>query len=336
MGRIPTCPYSRRLRRIHLSRLRRSRFCGCLFRFRAGRSGHIGRIFLIGSCVSRSQGINHDFRRWSHFLRRQNMDGKPLAINNYPFRGRFLGRARCAEILSAPAELHRSLLPAHSRRMLPAQRCKLTVPASTIRTLLKPYHAVPPEICDKIQSYMDLLSMWGKKIALTTISSEEDVVRFHFGESIFALSLESFEHGRLADVGSGAGFPGLAIKLLRPNLHVTLLEPNKKKCAFLNEVARKLQLSDVDVFSVPFEASRIPPNELSFVTSRALGRIGDLLSWSRSTLNHDGRVILWLGAEDAESTTRISDWHWIRSAIPGTARRTIIAGTTQNKGGTTK
>ena len=187
------------------------------------------------------------------------------------------------------------------------------------------------DICDRVQSYMDLLSIWGKKIALTTISNEEDVVRFHFGESIFALSLESFANGRLADVGSGAGFPGLAIKLLRPSLSVALLEPNKKKCAFLNEVARKLQLSEVDVLPVRLEASKIPPNELEFVTSRALGRISDLLSWSRTTISHDGRVILWLGAEDAEKTTQIPGWHWVQAPMPGTIKRRILSGSPQTK-----
>lgn len=207
----------------------------------------------------------------------------------------------------------------------------MTVPASTIQSLLQPYcRDVPLEVCGKIQLYMDLLSVWGNKIALTTITNDEDVVRFHFGESIFALSLDGFEHGRLADVGSGAGFPGLAIKLLCPNLRVTLLEPNKKKCAFLNEVTRKLELSGVDVISVGFEGSQIRPSVLQFVTARALGRIDDLLSWSRNTLSGEGRVILWLGAEDAERTTRIPDWHWIQSAIPHTARRKIIVGTPQN------
>lgn len=172
--------------------------------------------------------------------------------------------------------------------------------------------------------------MWGGKIALTTISNEEDVVRFHFGESLFALSLESFEHGRLADVGSGAGFPGLAIKLLCPNLSVTLLEPNKKKCAFLSEVARKLQLNNVDVLSVTFEASKIAPNKLAFVTSRALGKINDLLSWSRTTMCPDGRVILWLGAQDAEETAQTPGWRWVQAPIPGTAKRRILSGRPTN------
>lgn len=201
------------------------------------------------------------------------------------------------------------------------------LPEPRIQVLLEPYfHAVPLEICDKIQSYIDLLTIWRKKISLTTISNEEDVIRLHFGESIFALSLESFEHGRLADVGSGAGFPGLAIKLLRPNLSVTLLEPNKKKCAFLNEVTRRLELSDVQILSARFEASDIRSSDLEFVTSRALGRTNELLSWSRSTLSSNGRIILWLGAEDAKKTTKIHGWRWAQRQIPGTERRKILVG----------
>lgn len=208
----------------------------------------------------------------------------------------------------------------------------MTIPACKIQDLLRPYcQDVPLDICDKVQSYIDLLSIWGRKIALTTISNEEDVVRFHFGESIFALSLDNFTNGRLADVGSGAGFPGLALKLLRPNLSVTLLEPNKKKCAFLNEVARKLQFSNVDVLPVRFEASKIPPNRFAFVTSRALGGISDLLSWSRTTMSHDGRVLLWLGAQDAEKTIQIRGWRWVQAPIPGTIKRKILFGSPQTK-----
>src|SRR5579864_676922 len=305
MGRISTRSYRRSLRGIHLSRLCRGRLRGCFFRFRSCRSGNIGGVFLIRSYVSRTKGVNHHFRLRNDFFWCQNMDRKPPAVGNHPFRGRFLGCACGAQVLAAPARYPRFLRlsrPTETHR----QRRKLTIPALRIRDLLQPYcRDVPLDICGKIQLYMNLLSLWGKKIALTSVTSEEDVVRFHFGESIFALSLESFDHGRLADVGSGAGFPGLAIKLLCPNLSVTLLEPNKKKCVFLNEVIRTLQLTDVDISSIGFEDSQIRPNELRFVASRALGRIGDLLSWSHNTLSRDGRVIFWLGAEDAEETARI-------------------------------
>ncbi|MGH7745845.1 MAG: 16S rRNA (guanine(527)-N(7))-methyltransferase RsmG [Candidatus Dormibacteria bacterium] len=210
----------------------------------------------------------------------------------------------------------------------------MTLSASRIQTLLEPYHpATPLQVCDKIVTYIDLLTFWGRKIALTAISTEEEIARFHFGESIFALSLQSFEKGRLADVGSGAGFPGLAIKLLRANLKLTLLEPNKRKCAFLNEVIRKLELREVEVLPIGFQqASESKSGDLMYVTSRALGRTSDLLSWSRNALSVDGRVVLWLGANDVVAAMKVPNWHWAQAAIPESARRKILVGIPGNVG----
>ncbi|HKV27968.1 MAG TPA: 16S rRNA (guanine(527)-N(7))-methyltransferase RsmG [Candidatus Acidoferrales bacterium] len=203
----------------------------------------------------------------------------------------------------------------------------MTLTESRVRTLLEPYHvAAPAPVCSKILIYMDLLSKWRKKISLTTITDDEEVVRFHFGESIFALSLRRFENGRLADVGSGAGFPGLAIKLFCPNLKVTLLEPNRKKCTFLNEAIRKLDLTESEALPIGFEASKIAPGELTYVASRALGKTSDLLFWSKGKLTPDGCVVLWLGAEDATRTMQISGWRWTEASIPGALKRKILTG----------
>ena len=203
----------------------------------------------------------------------------------------------------------------------------MTLTTSAVHDLLEPYcREIPPLVCDKILVYMDLLSRWAEKISLTTITNEQEIVRFHFGESIFALSLQGFENGRLADVGSGAGFPGLAIKLLRPNLHVTLIEPNKKKCAFLNEVIRRLDLGDAQVLPTSFASSKIRREQLTYVTARALGGIEELLSWSQNSLSPAGHVFFWLGAQDAERTMQASDWHWTQTLIPGTVSRKILVG----------
>jgi len=178
--------------------------------------------------------------------------------------------------------------------------------------------------------YMELLQFWNKKIALTSISNEEEIVRFHFGESIFALTLDEFDRGRLADVGSGAGFPGLALNLFRPDLRVTLLEPNKKKCAFLNEVARKLEFSQVEILPIGFEESGIEPGSLSCIVSRALGKTIELLDWSRRMLSPAGTVVLWLGAEDAAEAMKIDGWNWPHCAdIPGSEKRQILVGRAQ-------
>ncbi|MHB8541097.1 MAG: 16S rRNA (guanine(527)-N(7))-methyltransferase RsmG [Candidatus Acidiferrales bacterium] len=208
----------------------------------------------------------------------------------------------------------------------------MTLSAARVQAFLRPYGPLAPlSICCKIIEYIELLKFWNKKIALTSISNDEEIVRFHFGESIFALTLDEFERGRLADVGSGAGFPGVALKLFCPGLQVMLLEPNKKKCAFLNEVVRKMELSQVEIIPVGFEAaSGIKPGSLAYITSRALGKTTELLDWSRKVLSPAGRVVLWLGAGDADETKRTNGWNWPNCAdIPESEKRQIMVGKTQ-------
>ena len=96
------------------------------------------------------------------------------------------------------------------------------------------------ELCERIRTYISLLLRWNQSISLTTVTNSDEILRFHFGESLFAASAFSLENGRLADVGSGAGFPGLPLAMLLPDLNVTLIESNAKKFTFLSEVVREL------------------------------------------------------------------------------------------------
>ena len=119
---------------------------------------------------------------------------------------------------------------------------------ATVSECLAPFHEpLPTEALEQIRVYVELLDKWNRKISLTTVSEPRDVLRRHFGESMFAHREGNFVGGRLADVGTGAGFPGLALKIASPSLVVELMEPNKKKCAFLAEVVRELALGDVIV-----------------------------------------------------------------------------------------
>ena len=86
-------------------------------------------------------------------------------------------------------------------------------------------------------AYLHLLLHWNQKINLTAIRNPEECVTRHFGESLF-LARHVQLRGDLLDIGSGAGFPGLALKIASPEIPVTLLEPVAKKRAFLKEVAR--------------------------------------------------------------------------------------------------
>ena len=115
----------------------------------------------------------------------------------------------------------------------------------SISGLLAPYLGsaqVPAELYQKLATYLELIQKWNARVNLTAIREPELIVQRHFGESLFVgLHLE---HGcdSLLDLGSGAGFPGIPIQLLRPELTITLAESRGRKAAFLREAVRALAL----------------------------------------------------------------------------------------------
>jgi 16S rRNA (guanine527-N7)-methyltransferase len=176
----------------------------------------------------------------------------------------------------------------------------------------------------KIREYVEVLTHWNQVVSLTAVSDKAEIVARHFGESIFAASAVPIHSGRLADVGSGAGFPGLPLKIVSDGLGVVLLEPSLKKCAFLNEVSRKLELNDVEVGRSRYEDYHPGGAPFDFVCSRALGGYRGLLRWARSMLAPDGRVVLWLGEEDSILVGRTPGWSWdLPIRIPESRRRVI-------------
>ena len=124
-----------------------------------------------------------------------------------------------------------------------------------IAKLLEPYAGLPigqaegtvaeranwPGICEQLIIYLELIVKWNARINLTAIRAPEEIVRRHFGESLF-VGAHLGACGTLLDFGSGAGFPGVPIQLLRPDVKVALAESHGKKAAFLHEVVRSLNL----------------------------------------------------------------------------------------------
>ena len=147
--------------------------------------------------------------------------------------------------------------------------------------------------------YLDLLMRWNRAVNLTAVRRPEEVVTRHFGESLYVTKFGKLEGG-LLDVGSGAGFPGLAIKILRPDTAVTLLEPVAKKRAFLKEVVRECEFRRVEV-----EGARVEEfisghgAEFDSVTLRAVGKFGAVLPAVGRCLNATGRIYAWLTGADA-------------------------------------
>jgi 16S rRNA (guanine527-N7)-methyltransferase len=180
---------------------------------------------------------------------------------------------------------------------------------------------------EQVQRYIGLLLLWNQKLSLTTITDLREILNRHFGESFFASKIVDLGSGRLADVGSGAGFPGLALNIILPELQVLLIEQHTKKCAFLNEAVRLLGLSSIRVIRSPYEA--LPPEHrnFDFITARAVGNHKRLLKWAQSRLGLGGRAILWLGSADAAKILTMPGWTWDPPyPIPNSRNNVILTG----------
>jgi 16S rRNA (guanine527-N7)-methyltransferase len=107
---------------------------------------------------------------------------------------------------------------------------------------------VPAPLLPQLSTYLDLLLKWNARTNLTAICDPEEIVRRHFGESLFAARHLDPGTTSLLDFGSGAGFPGLPIALICPDIQVTLAESQNKKATFLREAVRSLDLPNTEVW----------------------------------------------------------------------------------------
>jgi 16S rRNA (guanine527-N7)-methyltransferase len=182
-----------------------------------------------------------------------------------------------------------------------------------------------------IQRYMKILLHWNEKLNLTAIRDPLEILHRHFCESMFGAVSVPVESGRLADIGSGAGFPGIPIKILRPELELLLVESNIKKGTFLAEVVRELELSNARVLINRYEELSEDLAPLDFVCSRAIGEFGPFLEWAASLSLSARRVVLWIGGRDLDEARRSPQWDWQEPiAVPQSLRRYLLVGT--NKG----
>ena len=184
------------------------------------------------------------------------------------------------------------------------------------------------EQVEAIQRYMAMLLAWNEKMNLTAIRDPVEVLYRHFCESMYAAVVVPLQIGRLADVGSGGGFPGLALKIACPDLQVALIESNVKKATFLAEVVRELGFSDARVLVSRYEELGEEVAPLNFVCSRALGEFAKFLSWARSERVAAEQAILWVGGRDMEEIQKIGGWSWKEPiAIPHSLQRFLLVGT---------
>ncbi len=197
-----------------------------------------------------------------------------------------------------------------------------------IREQLAPFGISPAEEqTGRIREYLRLLLAWNRSINLTSVTDPVEIIDRHFGESLYLSNLLPVENCRLADVGSGAGFPGLAVKIGFPSVELILIESNKKKCAFLSELVRSLGFSGVEVLPDRFEDIRPEELHVNVITSRAVGGVKELIPWSARALADRGHIALWVGAEDSTRIARSRGWNWqLPQRIPGSKARFILIG----------
>jgi 16S rRNA (guanine527-N7)-methyltransferase len=179
----------------------------------------------------------------------------------------------------------------------------------------------------QIQQYIKILLAWNDKVNLTAIRSPLEILYRHFCECMFAGIAVPVERGRLADAGTGAGFPGLPLKILCPGLQVFLIESNLKKATFLAEVIRELGLREAQVLVRRYEELGEEIAPLDYVCSRALGEYDKFLTWAHSESLGAKEVVLWIGANDLLEIRKNLSWQWQEPIpVPNSLRRLILVG----------
>ena len=214
-----------------------------------------------------------------------------------------------------------------------------------IDELLAPFLAAPLTAAqfDQISIYIDLLLRWNNRVNLTAIRDPEQIVTRHFGESLFAARHLLPDPGaspasssgpqsaatvpRIVDLGSGAGFPGLPIKIWSPQSPMTLIESNHKKVAFLREVIRALTLTTIDVFAG--RAEDYPAASATLVTLRAVESFASVLPTAAGLLAPAGRLVLLISQPQfREAQVSLPWFSWDTPLpIPDSTSRIILVGT---------
>ena len=144
----------------------------------------------------------------------------------------------------------------------------------------------------QLEKYYKILIEENKKYNLTSITEEEEVYLKHFYDSITIIKACKLENQSLCDIGTGAGFPGLVLKIIFPGLRVTLVEATEKKCNFLNLVINKLELKDINVINERAEIySKSVREKYDIVTSRAVAPLKHLLEYSIPLVKVNGYYI---------------------------------------------
>ena len=182
----------------------------------------------------------------------------------------------------------------------------------------------------RVETYLRLLAKWNARMNLTAIQAPVDVLKILLAESFLAAVLVEEPKGPILDIGSGAGFPGMAMAVYRPELELILLEPRKKRAAFLGALRRELGLTGVAVWNrkldecAPGDFSELP----TVLTMRAVGAIAEVVDYGIRFLKGSRKVLLFSSIQTAKATmegTKVVCWR-PPTPIPWNPEHLILLG----------
>lgn len=158
---------------------------------------------------------------------------------------------------------------------------------------------------DGLVRYAELLERWSSRHNLVRFASRQELVERHLLDALAGAGLLEGS-GRLLDVGSGAGLPGVPLLIANPGWRGVLLEPRQKRWAFLKMVIRELGLAAETAVCRYEDLGE--EERFDLITSRAVGDHETLVGWARSHLRSGGGVALWTTEEDEDRLSRLSGW----------------------------
>jgi 16S rRNA (guanine527-N7)-methyltransferase len=169
----------------------------------------------------------------------------------------------------------------------------------------------------RLARYAELVERWSACHSLVRYADRRELVERHLLDAL-AGSGELTGQGRLLDVGSGAGLPGVPLLVARPGWSGELLEPRQKRWAFLKLVIRELELPAA---ALRTRYQELPPGgRWDCITARALGDAEGLLAWAGERLSPEGRVLLWTTEDGVAALQGLAGWRVLSSPLPGLER----------------
>lgn len=142
-------------------------------------------------------------------------------------------------------------------------------------------------------SYLFELKKWNRAYNLTALENDRDIIIKHFFDSLLFLKVFPEYSGNVCDVGSGAGFPGIPIAIVRPDISISLIEPSRKKCAFLRNIKKAINLHNVAVLEARVED--IKDSDFNIAMTRALFSISEFIKKTKHVVKKNGCFIVSKG-----------------------------------------